>query len=274
MKSIITILSILLISGITANAQKQTTGDKSLKQVLTLKIDREGGANGANVAWHPGQKKYYAAMAGNETFPMEVFDASGKILSPDNLETMFDVRGLWYNPVSKTLQANGYDNFGWSDYKLDAKGIPVSSRKLSVITSQPDAQSVAAFDTKNNVLYFYDYSLAGLERHNMKNGASDTTIQLHLGVKTKEGITGSENVDLKDNYNQNAIIYTGIPKAEIGLLNVIDRQIELYNLANGLMTQVLKLPDGAPAEASLNFCYTNGIYWLFDKSGREWHGYK
>lgn len=274
MKKTIAIIALLLFWGITTNAQKQTTGDKVLKQVLTLKIDHEGGANGANIAWHPGQKKYYAAMAGNETFPMVVFDVAGKKLSNDDLATMFDVRGLWYNPSSKTLQANGYDNFGWSDYKLDSKGIPVSSRKLSIVTSQPDAQSVGAFDTKKNVLYFYDYMLVGIERHKMTDGASDTTIQLHLGAKTQADIRDDGNTELKDNYNQNAIIYTGTPKAEIGLLNVIDKKIELYNLANGLMTQVLKLPEDAPAEASLNFSYCNGIYWLFNKADREWHGYK
>ncbi len=274
MKKIASVLTLLLFAGIATFAQNKAAADKTLKPALILKIEREGGANGANIAWHPVQKKYYAAMAGNETFPMTVFDVNGKVLSSDNLETMFDVRGLWYNPTSKTLQANGYDNFGWSDYKLDGKGMPVSSRKLSVATSQPDAQSVGAFDTKNNKLCFYDYTMVSIERHNMNDGAVADNIQLYLGAAKKENTTETSNNDLKDNYNQNAIIYTGIPKSEIGLLNVVDRQIELYNLANGLMTKVLKLPEDAPAEGSLNFCFTNGIYWLFNKSTREWHGYK
>ena len=276
MKKTTVIIAILLFVSTHTNAQKQTQAahDKSLQQVLILKIDRPGGANGANVAWHPGQKKYYAAMAGNVSFPMEVFDAKGKMVSPDSLETMFDVRGLWYNPTSKTLQANGFDDFGWGEYKLDAKGMPVSLRKLSIVTSQPDPQSIGAYDAKKNVLYLYDYTTAGIERHKMKDGVSDTTIRMHLGAKTKADISEFAEGDAKDNYNQNAIIYTGNPRAEIGFLNVVDRQIELYNIADGLMTQVLKLPDDAPAESSLNFSYSNGIYWLFNKTDREWHGYK
>src|SRR5262245_4426823 len=76
----------------------------TLKKVLELKMPKEGGANGASVAWHPVQKKYYAAMAGNTTYPLAVFDINGKRLSADDQTTMFDVRGLWYNSRSKKLQ--------------------------------------------------------------------------------------------------------------------------------------------------------------------------
>ena len=274
MKKVFILLALLQLTAASLHAQKNTDGEKSLKESLTLKIDREGGANGANIAWHPGLKRYYAAMAGNATFPMEIFDEKGKMLSPDNLETMFDVRGLWYNPGTKTLQANGYDNGGWSEYKLDAKGIPVSSRKLSVITSQPDPQSVGVFDPKKKVLYFYDNLTVGVEQHNFKEGGIDSTIKLYLGVRKKDDISSSDIDNAKNDYNENAIIYTGVPKGEIGMLNVVKKQIELYNLATGLMTSVLKLPDTAPVQSSLNFSCSNGIYWLFDKSERTWHGYK
>ena len=274
MKNAIIVSLLCLPIGLSATAQTRHAAQKMLKPVLILKVDREGGANGANVAWHPVQKKYYAAMAGNESFPLMVYDARGNILNPATLNTMFDVRGLWYNPVSKSLQANGYDNFGWSEYKLDAKGIPVSSRKLSVLVSQPDPQSVAAYDPKKNVLYFYDYNLVSLELHNLKSGAIEANIPLHLGAVTY-GDTASVVIDeIKNKYNQNTVIFTGVVNAEIGLLNVDDRQIELYNKSNGLLMQVLKLPDDAPAESSLNFSYTNGIYWLFNKTERQWHGYQ
>ncbi len=271
------LVSVLLIVGFHTYAQKpKSTGDqqpKTLKQVLTLHIDREGGANAANVAWHPVQKKYYAAQAGNETFPMEVFDANGRMLSDDNLETIIDIRGFWYNPNTKTLQANGYDNTGWVEYKLNGKGIPTSIVKIDIEPGKPDPQSVCAYDAKKNVVYFFDYSTVGIERHKMTDGVSDTTIALHLGAKTKNDIVADQKT-IKANYNENALIYTGIAGSEIGLLNVNDKQIELYNIATGLMTKVLKLPDGAPVEKSMNFSFCNDIYWLNDKTERIWHGYK
>jgi hypothetical protein len=269
MNKITLLVASILMIGFNAIAQKPAT----LKQVLTLRIDRKEGANAASVVWHPVQKKYYAAQAGNETFPMLVFDATGRLLSDDKLETMADVRGFWYNPNSKTLQANCYDDGGWVEYKLNGKGIPASVVKMDKESGKPDVQSVGVYDPKKNVVYYFDYSTVGIERHKMSDGVSDTTIALHLGARTKSDINDDQD-DTKENYNQNAIIFTGIAGSEIGLLNVNDKQIELYSMATGLLTKTLKLPEGAPAESSLNFSYCNGIYWLNDKTERIWHGYK
>ncbi len=222
MNKITLLVASILMIGFTANAQKPVT----LKQVLTLRIDREGGANAASVAWHPVQKKYYAAQAGNETFPMEVFDANGKMLSDDKLETMADVRGFWYNPNTKALQANCYDTGGWVEYKLNGKGTPASVLNMNKEPGKPDAQSVGAYDPKKNVVYYFDYSTVGVERHKMSDDVSDTTISLHLGAKTKSDIKDDQDV-AKTNYNENTIIFTGIAGSEIGLLNVTDKQIEL-----------------------------------------------
>ena len=74
-------------------------------------------------------------------------------------------------------------------------------------------------------------------------------------------------------YNATSIAFTGIPKSEIGLLNVVENQVELFNL-EGLLTKVLKLPQDALAYEMFNFSYCNGIYWLFDKENRKWVGYK
>jgi hypothetical protein len=266
------ILFFALLLTIGATAQKATT--KAIKQVMTLKIDRPGGANAASIAWHPVQKKYYAAMAGNETFPMEVFDAKGKMVSSDDQETKFDVRGFWYNTKTKTLQANGYDDLGWVEYKLNAKGMPESVKKLDLLATKPDAQSVGAYNPKKDVVYMYNMSAGTLEPHSLKDGAIGTDIELHLGAASKKDMPEDGKEDVKYNYNENAIIYTGIAKAEIGLLNTKTNQVELYDLATGYMTQILKLPEGAPVNGSLNFSFSNGIYWLFDKTERIWHGYR
>src|SRR5687768_9931926 len=115
---------------------------KELKKVLELKIPREGGANGASVTWHPGLKKYYAAMAGNTTYFIGVYDTKGTRLNPTTQETMFDIRGLWYNPNTKTIQMNGYEDFGWAEYKLDSKGFPTSVKNIHEGMNQPEEQSV------------------------------------------------------------------------------------------------------------------------------------
>ena len=75
-----TICWIILLAMICNIGNAQTTkvnasNAKTLSQVMKLKISAShGGSNGASVAWNPVSKKYYAAMAGNRDFPLEIFD--------------------------------------------------------------------------------------------------------------------------------------------------------------------------------------------------------
>ncbi|NJO24636.1 MAG: hypothetical protein HC867_00880 [Bacteroidia bacterium] len=62
---ILFLIAFITVSIITSGQQTTT-----LKKTLELAIPRTGGANGAGVAWHPDEKKYYASMAGNAGFPL------------------------------------------------------------------------------------------------------------------------------------------------------------------------------------------------------------
>jgi hypothetical protein len=245
---------------------------KKLKKVLELKIPREGGANAASVAWHPVLKKYYASMAGNASFFIGVYSPEGKLLCPASQKTMFDVRGLWYNPNTKTLQMNGYKDFGWGEYKLDAKGFPLSVTVLHAGTNQPDDQSVGAFNPKDKMVYFFNEE-GNVDKYDYKDATFLENIGLHLGVAEKDADDMADNYEVLDLYNS-SIIYTGIPGAELGLLNYENKEIELYNLKTGYLVRKLGLPDDAPVHDFLDFSYSNGIYWLFDTEARIWKGYK
>ncbi len=247
-----------------------------LKKVVELKMPREGGANGASVSWHPVLKKYYAAMAGNVSYCLGVFDGTGKLLSPPELKTSFDIRGLWYNPHTKTLQMNGYSDFGWAEYRLDRKGFPDSVKLLNEGSNQPDDQSAGAFDPQKNVIYFLNED-GNLDVYDFKEGEYLDEIELTLG-KTKKDIDEDEdaadNYDVIDDYNLSTAVYTGIAGAEIGLLNYSEKEIELYNLKDGHLVRKLSLPDEAPVTYLLNFSYCNNTWWLFDTKARIWIGYR
>ncbi len=274
MKKRTLVIALLMAVASISFGQKSASQPRSLKEVMTLKVSRPGGANGANVAWHPVQKKYYAAMAGNVEYAMDIFDVKGTIAEKTDVETMFDVRGLWYNPKTKALQTNGYNDFGWAEYRLDERGYPYKASKLSIVASQPAVQSVGAFDPAGNTVYFFDFATLNLEGHPMKSDAGVSTKKLHLRAMSEKDLPAISEDDIKDDYNENAIVFTGIKQAEIGLLNATGKQIELYDRSTGYMKQVLQLPADAPAEHSLNFSHSNGIYWLFNKVTRVWHGYK
>lgn len=253
-------------------ANSQVAG-KTLRKVLELKMPGETGANGASVTWHPTLKRYYAAMAGNTTYPLGVFAITGKLLSPADQATLFDIRGLWYNANTNTLQMNGYKEHGWAEYKLNSSGFPEDIRQLFGAMIQPTEQSSGAFNAKENALYFFNDD-GNIEKYSVKAGIYIDEAKLALGKTSEEDNPSVTNYDMIGYYNPSTVVYTGNAGQEIGLLNYDVRQIELYNLKTGLLATVLALPEDAPVPAFLNFSYCNGIYWLFDKTARTWKGYK
>lgn len=259
---------------------------KTLKKTIELKMpgiavpskvtgeDSLPGKRGGAVVWHPVQKKYYAAFAGNTTFPLAVFDVTGKRLSGEDQATLVDLRGMWYNPSFKKICGNGYSDIGWFSYKLDAKGIPEDGEIYAAGMNQPGDQCIGVFNAKSNLVYFlngqniYAYNAEAMQEE-------DSTIRLYPGISKKENMDENDDGEtLSEDYSYNVLIYTGIPKAEFGLLNVVERQVELYNRKTGLLTQKLMLPADLPTWPAFNFSYTNGTYWAFDQDTRTWTGYK
>lgn len=260
------LIALLLLSGMAMSQVK-------LKKVMTLDVPGDGGSNGASIVFNPVNKRYYAPMAGNAAFQMGIYSATGKLLSTEEDATVVDVRGIWFNPATKTMQVNCYNDGGWVEYKLNSRGMIGDTKTLFEGMKQPSDQSVASFDPKAKSVIFLDgsnvvyYSLASGE-------ATDKMVELHPGIKQGQKVSDDEILpEFSDNYNTTTVLYIGTPAAEFGLLNVEERQIELYN-KKGYMVKKMPLPDDAPCASSFNFGYANGIYWLFDKDERKWYGYK
>jgi hypothetical protein len=269
---IATTLLIALFAATTGFSQAHGSNTKTLTKVLELKIPREGGANAASVAWHPVLKRYYAAMAGNQKHFIGAYSTTGKLLSPVTQNSMFDIRGLWYNPFKKALQMNGYNDLGWAQYVLAANGNPSSVKLTYEGMNQPDEQSVGAYNPKEDVVYFLDED-GNIAKY--KNGEYIETIDIYLDLTEEEGDEDFIDNELSlEDYNQTAIVYTGIKGSEIGLYNHDKHMVVLYNIKTGYRSKTIALPDSAPAPDFLNFAYANGIYWLFDNVARIWKGYK
>ncbi|MFT3678202.1 MAG: hypothetical protein QM781_20075 [Chitinophagaceae bacterium] len=265
---------LLLFTGMQANAQ---TVSKKLKQTQELQMqktvdDDMPGTRGASVVWHPVLKQYYAAFAGNTGYPLAVFDEKGKRLNEEDLTTMMDVRGLWYNSATKQICGNGYDALGWFNYQLDKKGIPTDVENITDDSRQPNAQAVGTYNfTEKQVLF-----LGGgqVYKYNSKGEAVDS-VAIHWGRKKADGPGEDEDPTLShEDYNATSLIYTGIKGQELGVLNVAENQIELYDIKTGYLIKLLTLPETATPELSFNFAYANGTYWLFNMEERKWIGYK
>lgn len=263
-----------LFIGMAVQAQVKT---RTLEKVMELQVPGEAisgkpGTRGASVAWHPVLKKYFTAMAGNYQYPMTIFDQQGKRLSSIYSSCKVDTRGLWYNPVTKSIQGNGFDRAGWFSYKLDASGTNLDQlQTLDTGMLQPGQQVVGAFNpAEKTVLFLSGDSVIAYKAADRKPNGKNIFIRWGISSATDETTTEGRI----NNYNYTTVVYTGIPNAQLGFLNFIDFQVELYNQKTGLLTQVLKLPEGAPAETSFNFAYTNGMYWFFNMTDRKWIGYK
>lgn len=267
------------VSGLISNEatkEGKNTGKKELKIVSAEKVMDivipEGGANGASVAYNPKEKLYYAAQAGNAEFPLVIFTANRKVVSADDQKTLIDVRGLWYNPKTKQLEGNAYKDFGWFSYELNKDGLPEKLKIKKEGLYQPDMNSAGVLNTENNEVLFLDglnivcYSTEGMDKRK--------SIQLHFGAMNANDAATMSVSDFELAYNASSVIYTGTKGAEIGLLNVAKKQVELYDIKTGYMSQIIKLPVKFEVETKFNFSYSNGIYWLFDKQTRKWNGYK
>lgn len=267
------------VSGMIGNEptkDEKSGGNKELKIISAEKIMDmtipEGGINGASVAYNPKEKLYYAAQAGNMEFPLVVFNANGRVVSEADQKTMIDVRGLWYNPKTKQLEGNAYNEFGWFSYDLNKKGLPEKLKVKKEGLYQPDQNSAGVLNTDDNEVLFLDglnivcYSTDGIDKRK--------SIQLHFGAMNSNETNTLSVTDFEQSYNTSSIIYSGTKGAEIGLLNVTTKQVELYNIKTGYMSQIIKLPVQFEVETRFNFSHSNGIYWLFDKQTRKWNGYK
>lgn len=268
------LVGMILFSGIAAGAQVKT---RTLVKVMELQVPGEAisgkpGTRGASIAWHPVQKKYYAAMAGNIDYPMTIFDAKGKRVSSIYSTSKADTRGLWYNPATKSIQGNGYDQTGWFSYKLDGSGTTLD--ELQTLESgmlQPGQQCVGAFNpAEKTVLFLSGDTVIPYKAADRK--PTGKNMMIRWGISLAADSTNTQG--RIENYNYTTIIYTGLPNAQLGFLNFIDFQVELYNQKTGLLTQIIKLPEDVPAETSFNFAFANGMYWFFNMTDRKWIGYK
>lgn len=250
------LLPLFLLAFVIFSCNKKIT--KEPLKTLRLKFKGTGGSNGTAVAYDPNKKLYYAAIAGNSTFPLEVFDEKGN--NVHHGATGFDLRGMWWNNDRKELEGNGYDDFGVTGFTLDASGHPAGGKiSYTKNSMQPDAQSAGAYDYKSKrIIYYYEGGLHIIKRDGF---TIEGKVMLQLPVS-------------RDYINSTSVIYTGVHGKEAGVLDFENKKVYLFDIKSGKHTFTIDLPPDAPVYSMFRFAFANGHVWLYDADERAWTGYK
>jgi hypothetical protein len=171
------------------------------------------------------------------------------------------MRGLWYNPKTKTLEGNCYADGGIVKIFLDDLGYATggASAIFEGGEYQPDEQAVGVYDGKKEILYYSAGMVLGYSRKS--------------GKPTKTFLFPYLPVDVND-MNWSTMIYTGVKNMELGLLDIVSKKVYLFNRKDGDQTGTVQLPSDAVVYDAFNFSYANGYVFLFDKDERIWTGYK
>jgi hypothetical protein len=216
------------------------------------------GNNASAVAFIPGPNVYITVIAGNEAFPLEVFDAQGNTIHSQ--EVGLDIRGIWYNPTTKELEANAIGERGWYSMTLNEKGIP--NGDWQVIRDgqfQPDEQSVLSYVTpKKKLVTFYKGSFSFWGRSNGKEK-----------IRYQHGTPGNTNWYIVPT----TAAYTGNDKYPIGVLELNTGQILYFDLKGKYLGATL-IPNADPEITAFRFAFANRQAFIFDKTDRIWRIYR
>jgi hypothetical protein len=227
---------------------------------LELKIEQDGGRNGSAVVYNPKQELYYSVVAGNADFPLETFNKQGRNVYQSRAYN--DMRGLWWNAKEKALEGNCYKDGGIVSFGMTDQGYAGTGNRIIFEggNHQPSDHACGVYDPKKKeILYYNDGYVTGYSR---KDGLpADTYLQLSIPVD-----------DFDINYSN--LIFTGEKKMEIGLLDINENKVYLFNKKTGAHTETVNLPSDAITYEAFNFSYANGYVFLFDQSDRKWTGYK
>lgn len=251
---------ILLALGVTmalsAHAQSPLT---SANCDVTLSVKGTGGTNGVSVSYNPVNKVYYTAFAGNQSYPLEIHDASGKSISTQ--ESGYDLRGLWYNPKTKSLQGISYNNQGSFEMKINADGTLKGSVK-SDFSYGMGMQTVGTYVAAKKSVMFVEGNTVSF----FKIGT--------LKVKTVILSPSNPNVEL----NTNGPMYTGVKNYEIALFDADSESVYLFSAKTGKQTGKVRLNTGTCGEiynvpGNFRVSYANDRVFLFDTETRNWKGF-
>lgn len=256
------IIFLLTTSSVQVFAQKKIKDiNLNPQKDIELKIQGQGGTNGSAVAFDPILKRYFTAMAGNTTYPLDVFDRSGRFIATNNCNA--DIRGLFYNPEFSTIECNTYQNHNIMSFFFENNGKLKTNSPKSVLSNLEATEPNAClnFDILNKKYIAFDKAKMSVSRFSYDDGKKERDLKVKLP-------NNGENI------NYTSVIYIDIQDGAYGFLDFIKKQVILIDPKTGSPLATIQLPSNAKTNDAFRFAYANGEIFLFDVDKRIWTGYK
>jgi hypothetical protein len=232
---------------------------------VTLQTGGGGNTNRTAVVYNPLLNIYYAADAGNSSYPLETYSvagAGGTGFGPLVLSTTqgADYRGYWWNPIIGKPEGNTFGSGGVYSNSLNASGYAVAPVTLMNGATMPNSQSCGSADFVKNIIYYYDAGT--IYRYNK----STNTL---ISSNAISGLPAPTS-----NLNSYAVAFTGLPGSELAVYDYINKAVYFLNATNAAYSASCALPSSAPAASSFKMGWANNRLFLFDGvSLGNWYGY-
>ena len=224
---------------------------------LTLRASADGTDNRSGIAYNPVKQVYYSVDAGNASFPVDSYNASGELI--DSVAAGFDYRGAWWNPNLFTFEGNGFSSAGIFSKSLDPfTGAAVAGGTIVATNTQPYSQSVGDMDTANyELIYYYSGSIYRYSR-------LDDAV---LGSAAVSGLPGGATL------NSNTICYTGLKDMEYGVYDYTNLRFIFLNRL-GEYVDHSQLPAEAYPASSFKISWAKQLFWVYNPDDDIWYSYK
>jgi hypothetical protein len=230
------------------------------KKEIELKIQGKDGTNGSSVAFDPILKRYYTATAGNSSYPLDVFDKSGRFIATNTCNA--DIRGLFYNPEFNTIEGNTYQDHNILSFSFENNGKLKKDNPKVELSKLEAANSNTCFnfDILNKFYIAFDKDNLSISRYNI-DGKKERNLRVRLPNNA-------------ENMNYTSVVYIDIKDGAYGFLDFVKKQVILINPKSGSPLATIQLPNDAKTNNAFRFAYANGNIFLYDVDTRIWTGYK
>lgn len=247
-----------MLVSISLHAQPKGT----LTADMTYTFKKDEGTNASAIAYNPDANLYYTVIAGNVTYPLEIFKPNGETVYKG--QAGFDARGLWWNPKEEQIEGNAIGSKGFYQLEMKADGsITGGVKKIECDQESPSANAVGDYDAKKKSIAFF---------------TSDESTDEIMLLKISKGKGKYKSIELElpssgADYHRTSVAYTGQKGYEYAIMNTSRRRVDYFN-RKGEKTASSSVPEDAVVEDRFRFSFANDRIWLYNAETRTWTAYK